>query len=173
MLRAEDVPGQTPLHLAVEYSMYTGQRIAVVKGLIARKSSVTTVPTEIVCERSDSFPATGTYVRSLMALMSLALPPLFNSVVVYWLVKKALMAIQDQSALFRCPEGHLWTCSVVRRENGFKGTSKDNNISQIATIQIEMHGFIVLNHAREFATARAELAQWIADGKLKRAGKTN
>ncbi|KAH7191548.1 hypothetical protein BKA60DRAFT_584621 [Fusarium oxysporum] len=40
MLRAKDVHGQTPLHLAVEYSMCTAQRIAVVKALIARKPSV-------------------------------------------------------------------------------------------------------------------------------------
>ncbi|KAM0347338.1 hypothetical protein ACHAPU_004858 [Fusarium lateritium] len=40
MLRAKELQGQTPLHLAVQYSMCIPERVAVVKALIARKPSV-------------------------------------------------------------------------------------------------------------------------------------
>lgn len=31
-----------------------------------------------------------------------------------------------------------------------------------------MEGFIVFDHAKEYAAARKQLAQWLAEGKIKR-----
>ncbi|KAM0194190.1 hypothetical protein ACHAPA_005129 [Fusarium lateritium] len=58
-------------------------------------------------------------------------------------------------------------CGLVSQYNAAKPTGP-KAFSQIVTMRIKMQGFIVLDHVKEFGTARAELAQWIAEGKLKK-----
>lgn len=42
------------------------------------------------------------------------------------------------------------------------------NISKVITMRIRMQGFIVFDHADDFPRARGELAQWLAEGRLKK-----
>lgn len=35
-------------------------------------------------------------------------------------------------------------------------------------MRIKLQGFIILDHVQDFPKARAELSQWLADGKLKK-----
>lgn len=58
-------------------------------------------------------------------------------------------------------------CGLVSQYNAAKPTGP-KAFSQIVTMRIKMQGFIVLDHVKEFPAARAELAQWIAEGKLKK-----
>lgn len=41
-------------------------------------------------------------------------------------------------------------------------------ISKVITQRIRMEGFIVFDHAKEYPSARKQLAQWLAEGKMKR-----
>ncbi|KAK7422829.1 hypothetical protein QQX98_001391 [Neonectria punicea] len=58
-------------------------------------------------------------------------------------------------------------CGNVSQYNAAKPQGP-RYFSQIITMRIRLQGFIVFDHAAKFPTARAELAQWIADGKLKK-----
>ncbi|ODA79329.1 hypothetical protein RJ55_04922 [Drechmeria coniospora] len=42
------------------------------------------------------------------------------------------------------------------------------NISKVITMRIRMQGFVVIDHAKDYPRARKELAQWLAEGKLKK-----
>lgn len=42
------------------------------------------------------------------------------------------------------------------------------NISKVITMRIKMQGFIVLDHPESVPTARKELSQWHAEGKMKK-----
>lgn len=42
------------------------------------------------------------------------------------------------------------------------------NIASIIKMRIRMEGFVVIDHAADYPKARAELSQWIAEGKLKK-----
>jgi NADPH-dependent curcumin reductase CurA len=42
------------------------------------------------------------------------------------------------------------------------------NLSQLMKMRIRMEGFIVFDHKDQFPQARTELAQWLAEGKLKK-----
>ena len=44
-----------------------------------------------------------------------------------------------------------------------------SNISRVIAMRIRMQGFIVFDHADDYPRARAELAAWLAEGKLKKA----
>lgn len=41
-------------------------------------------------------------------------------------------------------------------------------ISKVITQRIRMEGFIVFDYVNEYPAARKQLAQWLAEGKLKR-----
>ncbi|KAF4976774.1 hypothetical protein FZEAL_6607 [Fusarium zealandicum] len=58
-------------------------------------------------------------------------------------------------------------CGGVSQYNSAKPQGP-RAFSQVITMRIKMQGFIVLDHQKDFAKARAELSQWIADGKLKK-----
>ncbi|KAF5023405.1 hypothetical protein F66182_4562 [Fusarium sp. NRRL 66182] len=58
-------------------------------------------------------------------------------------------------------------CGLVSQYNAAKPQGP-RAFSQIVTMRIKMQGFIVLDHVKDWATARAELASWIAEGKLKK-----
>ncbi|KAM4064103.1 zinc-binding dehydrogenase [Hirsutella rhossiliensis] len=42
------------------------------------------------------------------------------------------------------------------------------NISKVVTMRIRMEGFIIFDHIKDYPRARKELAQWLAEGKLKK-----
>lgn len=42
------------------------------------------------------------------------------------------------------------------------------NISMVTVMRIKMQGFLVFDYAKEYPTARKELAQWLSEGKLQR-----
>lgn len=42
------------------------------------------------------------------------------------------------------------------------------NISKVITMRIRMEGFIVFDHQDKYVQARREIAQWLAEGKLKK-----
>ncbi|KAJ4395711.1 hypothetical protein N0V85_006454 [Neurospora sp. IMI 360204] len=42
------------------------------------------------------------------------------------------------------------------------------NIANVITMRIRMEGFIVFDYKDEYPTALGQLAQWLAEGKLKR-----
>ncbi|VUC30111.1 unnamed protein product [Clonostachys rosea] len=57
-------------------------------------------------------------------------------------------------------------CGMISQYNGVgKGIQ---NLSQLMKMRIRMEGFIVFDHRAEFPQARTELAQWLAEGKLKK-----
>ncbi|KAI6768691.1 hypothetical protein HG531_010880 [Fusarium graminearum] len=58
-------------------------------------------------------------------------------------------------------------CGLVSQYNAAKPQGP-RAFSQIVTMRIKMQGFIVLDHAKDFATARADLAKWMSEGKLKK-----
>lgn len=58
-------------------------------------------------------------------------------------------------------------CGVVSQYNTAEPQGPRNFIN-IISMRIKMQGFIVLDHAEHFPKARAELSQWIAEGKLRK-----
>ncbi|KAM4054448.1 zinc-binding dehydrogenase [Hirsutella rhossiliensis] len=42
------------------------------------------------------------------------------------------------------------------------------NITKVVTMRIRMEGFIVFDHVQDYPRARKELAQWMAEGRLKK-----
>ncbi|KAJ4269513.1 hypothetical protein NW762_001174 [Fusarium torreyae] len=71
-------------------------------------------------------------------------------------------------ALMRAKEhARFVECGLVSQYNAAKPTGP-RAFSQIVTMRIKMQGFIVLDHVKEWPAARAELAKWIAEGKLKK-----
>lgn len=48
------------------------------------------------------------------------------------------------------------------------GAKAIRNLSQVTAQRIRMEGFIVFDFAAEYAEARRELGQWLAEGKVKR-----
>jgi NADPH-dependent curcumin reductase CurA len=45
---------------------------------------------------------------------------------------------------------------------------REQQISKVITQRIRMEGFIVFDFVKEYPAARKQLAQWLAEGKLKR-----
>jgi len=58
-------------------------------------------------------------------------------------------------------------CGNVSQYNAAKPQGP-KHFSQIITMRIKLQGFIVLDHTAEFPKARAEIAQWVAEGRLKK-----
>lgn len=46
--------------------------------------------------------------------------------------------------------------------------TRGQQISKVITQRIRMEGFIVFDFVKEYPAARKQLAQWLAEGKLKR-----
>lgn len=49
-----------------------------------------------------------------------------------------------------------------------ENTDYAQQISKVITQRIRMEGFIVFDHRKNYAEARKQLAQWLAEGKIKR-----
>lgn len=47
-------------------------------------------------------------------------------------------------------------------------TTAWQQISKVITQRIRMEGFIVFDFVKEYPAARKQLAQWLAEGKIKR-----
>ncbi|RSL97321.1 hypothetical protein CDV31_013086 [Fusarium ambrosium] len=58
-------------------------------------------------------------------------------------------------------------CGMVSQYNAAKPQGP-RAFSQVITMRIKLQGFIVLDHVKDYPRARAELAGWIAEGKLKK-----
>ena len=43
----------------------------------------------------------------------------------------------------------------------------EQNIMNVVTQRIHMHGFIVLDYFKEYSEGRKQLAQWVEEGKLQ------
>ncbi|KAM5345848.1 hypothetical protein ACJ41O_011709 [Fusarium nematophilum] len=71
-------------------------------------------------------------------------------------------------ALLRAKEhARFIECGMVSQYNSAKPQGP-RAFTQVITMRIRMQGFIVLDHAKDFPKARAELAGWIEEGKLKK-----
>lgn len=71
-------------------------------------------------------------------------------------------------ALWRAkPHARFVECGVISQYNAGKPQGP-RFFSQIVTMRIKVQGFIVLDHMEHFPRARKELAQWFAEGKLKK-----
>lgn len=72
-------------------------------------------------------------------------------------------------ALHRAKEHSRFVMCGQMSQYNSKTPRGPTNILRVITMRIRMEGFIVLDHVEDFARARKELAQWLAEGKLKKA----
>jgi NADPH-dependent curcumin reductase CurA len=67
------------------------------------------------------------------------------------------------------PHSRFVMCGGISQYNAKTGeTLGPKNYLMIVSMRIRMEGFIVFDYAKQFPQARKELAQWLAEGKLKR-----
>ncbi|KAF1949052.1 NAD(P)-binding protein [Byssothecium circinans] len=67
------------------------------------------------------------------------------------------------------PHARFVICGAISQYNSNKEEVQGpKNYTMIIAMRIRMQGFIVFDYASQYAEARKELAQWLADGKLKR-----
>ncbi|KFA67796.1 hypothetical protein S40285_04514 [Stachybotrys chlorohalonatus IBT 40285] len=60
-------------------------------------------------------------------------------------------------------------CGAISQYNTSAGERHGlRNYGKIVTARLRMQGFIVMDHPEHFPTARKELSQWLAEGKLKK-----
>ncbi|RYO86764.1 hypothetical protein DL766_002884 [Monosporascus sp. MC13-8B] len=59
-------------------------------------------------------------------------------------------------------------CGSISMYNAGGAVKGIRNLSQVITQRIRMEGLIVFDFAPEYAEARRELGQWLAEGKIKR-----
>ncbi|KAK4235163.1 hypothetical protein C8A03DRAFT_37013 [Achaetomium macrosporum] len=59
-------------------------------------------------------------------------------------------------------------CGGISQYNAESKSGPMRNFNNIIAQRIKMQGFIVFDFAKEYGTALAQLAQWLAEGKLKR-----
>ncbi|KAK3305853.1 uncharacterized protein B0T15DRAFT_212481 [Chaetomium strumarium] len=59
-------------------------------------------------------------------------------------------------------------CGGISQYNAVSKSGPMRNFNNIIAQRIKMQGFIVFDFAKEYDTALAQLAQWLAEGKLKR-----
>ncbi|TVY38318.1 putative NADP-dependent oxidoreductase [Lachnellula subtilissima] len=58
-------------------------------------------------------------------------------------------------------------CGAISQYNSAEAKGP-KNLSMVIAMRIRMQGFLVFDYAPQFAAAGKELAQWLAEGKLKR-----
>ncbi|KAJ4126940.1 hypothetical protein NW754_002210 [Fusarium falciforme] len=66
------------------------------------------------------------------------------------------------------PHARFVECGTISQYNTNKPRGPEA-FFQVVAMRIKMEGFIVIDHVEDFPKARAELAQWMAEGKLKKA----
>jgi len=65
------------------------------------------------------------------------------------------------------PHARFVMCGGISQYNA-KEQKGPKNYLMIVSMRIRMEGFIVFDYEKQFPEARLELAQWLADGKIKR-----
>jgi NADPH-dependent curcumin reductase CurA len=67
------------------------------------------------------------------------------------------------------PHARFVMCGGISQYNAAAGQARGpRNYLMIVSMRIRMEGFIVFDYADRYAEARKELAQWLAEGKIKR-----
>jgi NADPH-dependent curcumin reductase CurA len=67
------------------------------------------------------------------------------------------------------PHARFVMCGGISQYNAKTGEAQGpRNYLMIVSMRIRMEGFIIFDYAKQFPQARKELAQWLAEGKLKR-----
>jgi NADPH-dependent curcumin reductase CurA len=67
------------------------------------------------------------------------------------------------------PHARFVMCGGISQYNAKAGEAQGpKNYLMIVSMRIRMQGFIVFDYAKQYPQARQELAQWLAEGKLKR-----
>ncbi|KAL2134345.1 hypothetical protein VTI74DRAFT_400 [Chaetomium olivicolor] len=66
------------------------------------------------------------------------------------------------------PFARFVMCGAISQYNAESKSGPTRNFSNVITQRIKMQGFIVFDYANEYGAARKQLAQWLAEGKLKR-----
>ncbi|KAL2260445.1 hypothetical protein VTK26DRAFT_5542 [Humicola hyalothermophila] len=59
-------------------------------------------------------------------------------------------------------------CGGISQYNAETPPAPMKNFFNVIAQRIKMQGFIVLDYIKEYESARNQLAQWLAEGKLKR-----
>ena len=73
-----------------------------------------------------------------------------------------------EAALARAkPHSRFVMCGAISTYNN-KNASGLKNYQMIISMRIRMEGFIVFDYQDRYSEARKQLAQWVAEGKLKR-----
>lgn len=73
-----------------------------------------------------------------------------------------------EAALSRAkPHARFVMCGAISQYNNAKPVGP-KNISMVIAMRIKMQGFLVFDYAKEYPAAIAQLAQWLAEGKLQR-----
>jgi NADPH-dependent curcumin reductase CurA len=75
--------------------------------------------------------------------------------------------ILDMALARAKPFARFVMCGGVSQYNS-KDIRGPKNYLMIVSMRIRMQGFIVFDYEKEYAPARKELAQWLAEGKIKR-----
>lgn len=65
------------------------------------------------------------------------------------------------------PHARFVMCGAISQYNSGKPQGPKNYM-MIISMRIRMQGFIVFDYAKQYPEARKQLAQWLAEGKLKR-----
>lgn len=66
------------------------------------------------------------------------------------------------------PHARFVECGTISQYNTNKPQGPEA-FFQVIAMRINMEGFIIIDHIEDFPKAREELAQWMAEGKLKKA----
>jgi NADPH-dependent curcumin reductase CurA len=67
------------------------------------------------------------------------------------------------------PHARFVMCGGISQYNAGTGKAEGpKNYLMIVSMRIRMEGFIVFDYEKQYAEARKELSQWLAEGKLKR-----
>src|SRR5215469_16267751 len=65
------------------------------------------------------------------------------------------------------PHARFVMCGGISQYNNAEQKGPKNYLT-IVSMRIRMEGFIVFDYAEQYSKARAELAHWLAEGKIKR-----
>ncbi|KAF3763347.1 NAD(P)-binding protein [Cryphonectria parasitica EP155] len=75
--------------------------------------------------------------------------------------------ILDMALARAAKDARFVMCGAISQYNS-PDPKGPRQISKVITQRIRMEGFIVFDHAKQYPVARRQLAQWLAEGKIKR-----
>ena len=76
-------------------------------------------------------------------------------------------AALDTVLLHLAPRARVVMCGAISVYNDFEQTPPLRNHNRLMVVRARMEGILVTDYAAQFPAAAAELAQWVAAGKLK------